>query len=438
MPFQKSINKYIAILILGLFLLPMFTSAQSIEDLQNKIDSQQEKVRELDKQINQQRELLLKTTGEKKGVEGAIAELEASRKTLQTSINQTQAEISKSELTIEKISLEIDDKKEKINAGHDILASTIRRINEMNNVSLIEVLLSNSKTSKFWDQIAQLESFNKEVKRSVDQLYDLNEQLAGKKNEEEDEIKELELQKDELAGEHEAVESTKAEKNKILKEVANKEKTYQQILNEKIQQKKAFEDEIFAIESQIQILIDKNLYPEADTGIIGFPVPEPVMITQHFGATAFAQNSRIYKSGSHPGTDFRAQIGTPIFSVADGVIEDTGNTDAFPGCRAWGKWILVKHNNGLTSLYAHLSSTIVKKGQTVTRGQTIGNAGATGIVTGPHLHFTLYASQGVYVGPYTGTSGCALSGAYGPFADLDAYLDPEAYIPKNYTVAPGA
>jgi murein DD-endopeptidase MepM/ murein hydrolase activator NlpD len=94
---------------------------------------------------------------------------------------------------------------------------------------------------------------------------------------------------------------------------------------------------------------------------------------------------------------------------------------------------VIEHDNGLTSLYAHLSSISVSNGQRVDVGETIGLSGNTGFSTGPHLHLTIYASQGVKIGRYnefkSGT-GCAATAASGPFADLDAYLDPMNYLPS--------
>ncbi len=109
---------------------------------------------------------------------------------------------------------------------------------------------------------------------------------------------------------------------------------------------------------------------------------------------------------------------------------DTGNTDAVPGCYSFGKWVLIKHNNGLATLYAHLSSIGVTKGQTLATGDVVGNSGMTGYATGPHLHFAVYASQAVSImslAEYRGaTSPCAT--AKMPVAPKEAYLNPMSYL----------
>lgn len=154
-------------------------------------------------------------------------------------------------------------------------------------------------------------------------------------------------------------------------------------------------------------------------------------ITQYFGNTSFSTaNPQVYNGAGHNGVDFSAPTGTPIEAALTGTVMDTGNTDAVPGCYSFGKWVLIKHSNGLATLYAHLSSIGVSKGQAVATGDVIGNSGMTGYATGPHLHFAVYASQGVSVmslAEYRGaTSPCA--SAKMPVAPKDAYLNPMSYL----------
>jgi murein DD-endopeptidase MepM/ murein hydrolase activator NlpD len=87
----------------------------------------------------------------------------------------------------------------------------------------------------------------------------------------------------------------------------------------------------------------------------------------------------------HQGIDFAAKTGTPVLASADGRV--VSSTDLDPGGAKYGKTILVAHANGLETLYAHLDRRLVAAGDVVSAGQVIGMSGATGKVTGPHLHF---------------------------------------------------
>ena len=85
----------------------------------------------------------------------------------------------------------------------------------------------------------------------------------------------------------------------------------------------------------------------------------------------------------HDGIDISAPEGTPIRVVADGEVLYSGDL------RGYGNLVIVRHDEGLVSVYAHNETNLVGKGERVTRGQVIARVGSTGRVTGPHLHFEI-------------------------------------------------
>jgi len=95
---------------------------------------------------------------------------------------------------------------------------------------------------------------------------------------------------------------------------------------------------------------------------------------------------------AHRGLDYAAPTGTPAQSVGDGVVTFAGVQGGY------GNVVEVRHGNGHSTLYAHLSKIHVRKGQNVQKGQTIGAVGSTGWSTGPHLHFE-FRVNGVHVDP---------------------------------------
>lgn len=84
---------------------------------------------------------------------------------------------------------------------------------------------------------------------------------------------------------------------------------------------------------------------------------------------------------AHNGVDYGAPTGTAVRSVGDGTVEFAGVQNGY------GNVVILKHRNNHSTLYAHLSRVNVRKGESVSQGQTIGAVGATGWATGPHLHF---------------------------------------------------
>jgi LysM repeat protein len=90
----------------------------------------------------------------------------------------------------------------------------------------------------------------------------------------------------------------------------------------------------------------------------------------------------------HYGIDYGAKVGTPIYAAAAGVVNKIGCGSGY------GKCLTIKHDNGTQTLYAHTSAIYVSAGTKVSQGQHIADIGATGNVTGPHLHFEIIKSNG--------------------------------------------
>lgn len=97
---------------------------------------------------------------------------------------------------------------------------------------------------------------------------------------------------------------------------------------------------------------------------------------------------------AHQGVDYGAPTGTPVRTVADGVVTFAGTQNGF------GNVIHIRHRNGSQTVYAHLSRIQVRSGQNVNQGQHIGAVGQTGWATGPHLHFE-FRVNGVHRDPLT-------------------------------------
>jgi murein DD-endopeptidase MepM/ murein hydrolase activator NlpD len=85
----------------------------------------------------------------------------------------------------------------------------------------------------------------------------------------------------------------------------------------------------------------------------------------------------------HEGLDFTANTGTPIRAAADGIVEASGQTQAY------GNIVKLNHGSGLETRYAHASKLLVKQGERVVKGQVIALVGSTGRSTGPHLHYEI-------------------------------------------------
>jgi murein DD-endopeptidase MepM/ murein hydrolase activator NlpD len=100
-----------------------------------------------------------------------------------------------------------------------------------------------------------------------------------------------------------------------------------------------------------------------------------------------------WSSGFHTGTDFAIGSGAAVVAAAPGTVVSTGYNGAY------GNQIQIRHADGITTTYNHLSSIAVRTGQGVGGGDFIGRVGTTGRSTGPHLHFEVLAPDGGFRDP---------------------------------------
>ncbi|NLU70629.1 LysM peptidoglycan-binding domain-containing M23 family metallopeptidase [Streptomyces sp. HNM0574] len=104
--------------------------------------------------------------------------------------------------------------------------------------------------------------------------------------------------------------------------------------------------------------------------------------------TAYRVSGGNWSSGYHTGVDFPVATGTSVRAVGGGRVVSAGWADAY------GYQVVLRHDDGKYSQYAHLSAISVSAGQSVNSGQRLGRSGATGNVTGPHLHFEIRTGPG--------------------------------------------
>jgi murein DD-endopeptidase MepM/ murein hydrolase activator NlpD len=436
---QRIFKKYFLAQTLILFSVVLFiiissqpVSASRIDDLKQKISDNNAQIAQIQKEIDELQNQLDKIGQDKKTLKNQISQLETTIKNLKANINLTEKKIIAANLNIEELNGEIQLKEEKIADSKKVLAETIRNINEAESKSLIEILLANASLSDFYGDIEQMNDFQNTINANLEQLKELKNDLQNQEAAKEAEKNNLENLHSRLTDQKKITETQNSQKSTLLKETQNKESLYKKQLAEQLAKQQALEKEISAYEEQIRIEIDPNSLPKTGSGVLKWPIDPPIVITQYFGNTPFAtQNPQVYGGNGHDGIDLRAAIGTPIKAARSGVVTAIGNAVSY--CRGYqigyGKWILIKHDNNISTFYAHLSLIKVSPGDNVETGQLIGYSGDTGYATGPHLHFGVFATQAVSGFKYTSTSPtCGGITMYQPLVPPNGKLNPLSYL----------
>ncbi len=404
-----------------------FLLAASSGELQSQIEQKSKQIEALQAEIKQYEQSLNQTSSKAKSLQNELATLTTSKKKLETDLRLTEANLSKTATTITVISGQISETERNIRENKAYLADTLRDIAEEDNTSLIETFLSTKNMSDVSGYLIASEKLSNALQSTITDLSEAEAILSNQKTSAETKKAELAKLKTNLTGQQKAVVETAKVKDRLLTDTKGEEATYQKILTDKRALMEQFEKELFDYQSNLGISVNKGGFPGAKNGILSWPL-KTIRITQQFGKTAFS--GRLYASGTHNGTDFAASDGSAVMAALGGVVRATGNTDVKKNCYSYGKWILVDHPNGLSTLYAHLSSVMKSQGDTVSAGDTVAYSGRTGYVTGPHLHLTLLVSASTQVMVYPPEKAVNCGGVTIPIAPPEAFLDPMAYLPK--------
>ena len=414
---------FVGIVALGIY-FPSYMSAQTEGEIRGKIFETEDKIMKVEQEIVQYKNDLEKMAVLKKSLKNLITELDITRKKLNAEILVTSAKADNTELKIRQLSTEIVRKKDEIEAYEASLKEVLRGIYEKDDITLVEVAFSNESFTGLWDDIEAINQFSDTIRKDIDALKDLKTELEKKQGLTRKEREKLLNIKEELSDRKKIAEDNKKTNAKILADTNNKESMYAKLLQQKIALRDAFDKELSDYEATLKFILDPASIPPRGTKVFS-PHLNPLYITQQFGKTS--ASGRLYASGTHNGTDFRASIGTQVLSMGTGTVVGTGDTDLTCSGASFGKWIFVRYDNGLASTYAHLSRIKVSQGSKVSQGDVIGYSGNTGYSTGPHLHISLYASAGVNVETRPSKS-CGKRMYTMPIAPTSAYLDPMDYL----------
>lgn len=404
------------------------SDAATVEELQNKIGEKNKNIEALNKEIQLYEELTDKTSKEALTLQNKIKSLKQNGKRLDADIKQTKLKIEKANLAIQKLGLNIKTSENQTEKFRQTISKDLQNIQFKEGNTLIENLLNSKNLSDALVEIDNLVQLNSRLNDEIGSLRQEKKILVQNKTEKEETKKELSSLQTELSGKKKVVDENTKEQSQILKETKNQEKTYQEILAQRKKEKEALEKELFDYESTLKYTLNPSLIPKNSSDRpFSWPL-DKVIITQLFGKTSASK--RLYKSGTHNGVDFGAKVGTPIKAVLSGIIIGEGDTDITCKGASFGRWVLIKHDNGLASIYAHLSVISVKEGQKVVTGEIIGLSGNTGYSTGPHLHLAVYDGAAVRVENRPSLS-CGGKVYRMPIAPIEAYLDPMVYLPKK-------
>jgi len=427
-------------------------SATTTDDIKAQADATTQQITALQNEIQQLQIQLSNVSSQKQTLQSAVKSLDLNIQKLTKSITLTNAQIAQQDKQIVRLSGSIATTTSTIGTTQIEVGASLRNLAEHDSVPVVEALFSGGTLSDFFDEAVSLGSLRDTLENKIQDLSNLKTTLQNNKSAAQQSRDKLAALKNQLNQQKQSLAISRQSQNDLLTQTKNQESSYQALIAQKQNQESSLEQALNDLKSQYNVAVNPNDYPEPAPGILQWPFSQSFMatcatekgffkniscITQYFGNTPFSQsNPSVYGGHGHNAIDIAAPIGTPVLAALSGTILGTGNTDTYHDsrgnqCYSFGKWVMIKHNNGLSTMYAHLSQISVTAGQSVTTGQLVGYSGMTGYATGPHLHFGVYVSAAtkiINLGAATNKTDTACAKAIMPVPPVSGYLNPLNYL----------
>lgn len=309
---------------------------------------------------------------QKKTTEGDISALDSEIDDLKNKIDSVQGEIDSTTALLAAKTEELNAAEEACDSQFDSFKTRARIMYENGAATYVELLFSAGSFSEFFSGLEIIASILEYDTKVLNERKAVREQIAVRKAEIEGILSDQQTRKQTLAEMQSALNVKKQSQSTLLSQLSERE--------EKL--KKQVEEQI-AEENRIQALINSAVASQsnssaAGTGAMQWPCPSTRRLTSYFSTR---QHPIDGVTKMHNGIDIAGGMGVDIVAADSGTVLFAGNSSSY------GKYIVISHGNGITTLYAHCSQLLVSAGASVTKGQTIAKVGSTGKSTGPHLHF---------------------------------------------------
>lgn len=387
----------IAVLMIMLLQMNVYVAAESTSNLKNQKSENNKKINEVETDLEEVQAQKSETVKQVEELSTQISDYETQIDTLNSQISELNTKIGESEKQLEKAQKDYTKQQELLEAR---LVATY----EAGETSYLDFILSS-------ESITDLISNYYLITEVATNDTELLEKIQKQKQDIEKAKQDLEGNKQELATSKASkqtittqLQSAKSEKNQQVAQLSEDEQKLQQRIEELQQANKSIDSKIRAAQAAIEAA-RKQQQSSSGTSTSSSSSSKPP-ISGTVGSSGFIYpvpsgytkitTGMYYSSGSYHGAiDFGSGgiNGQPVYAVADGYVVTSERLSG-----SYGNYIIIAHYNGLYTLYAHGQdgSRTVSAGQTVKQGQQIMRVGSTGNSTGPHLHFEVRLSPGLY------------------------------------------
>ena len=357
---------FIALALIMSLLVAPAAHADIYSDIQNKKQQQQANANRAD----QVRGQLGIVEANMKANQQAQQQAETELARAQGKLESVQDQLAKTQLQLDQVQKDLADVTDKLNKRQQMLGVRVRSLSEQGRMSYLDILFGSISLSNFFERLQVLRLVVQEdavlfkgVRASKAQVEDTQRKVSDRKTQ--------------LLVLSEQAQQEKTNIQQTLAKIQAAQSQYDADRRQYVQMLKDLEDANKRLEGDIAELQAKANRHHIGKLVLDFPV-RPVEITDPYG---MRMHPILHQYAMHWGTDFAANYGQDVHAAESGVVIQAGSNGAY------GNSVIIDHGDGVATLYAHNSKLLVSEGDSVSKGQIIAYAGATGWATGPHVHF---------------------------------------------------
>ena len=379
--------------------LPLSVTAASSAALQSQLEDLQSEADAIAAEAERLQQEMAENQSETQSIVDRKSNIDQKLELTRQQVENLNQQIQQYNLLIAEKQAELDEATERETALNEQYKLRLRAMEESGSVSYWSVLFHASSFTDLLDRLDMIQEIAEADRTMLRELQQAADEIVAARTEVEQGRTQLQEAKDELAVLETQLAEERAEADEILVELASNQKEleasgamYEQLEAEVRQQitetQAAYEAALADEEAQRQIEAARQ---EAASGSISTPSsPSGSEFLYPLGASGFVTDAYGYRYHPiygdykfHPAVDFAVPQGTPIYATKSGTVTAATYNEYN------GYYVAINHNDGYTSLYAHMTNFVVSVGQTVSQGEVIGYVGSTGYSTGPHMHFEI-------------------------------------------------
>lgn len=372
-----------------------YAAVDEVSDLQKQIVERKSHIQDLQKQIDSMKKALQVKQLEKMSLQNQLGIIGGRLEKGKLDIQSTKGQLQDTALVLKETELNIEVKKQAIDEEQNQISDLVRALDFSERQTIVTIFARGKTISDFFSAQDAVHAVDAELTRSLIKVMIAKQDLDSQKKSLDVTKASLENQKQSLQTKQEQLASQSVAKAQLLSQTQQSEAKFQKLVADLKRQYSATEGEIEAIDRKVRERL-KGQGKIISNGPVQLSWPTPSRVVT---ASYHDPDYPFRHVFEHPGIDIRSAQGTAVRAAGNGIVARAKNAGM------GYSYIIIIHNNKISTLYGHMSRILVTEDTVVSAGDTIGYSGgkpgtpgAGPFVTGAHLHFEV-RQDGIPVNP---------------------------------------